>query len=95
MSERTDPATFDESDWQGLTAAEKKALKIFSRAAIGFEPLAKAAGVGQPSMDALISKELAVEGEPSLHGRTFKLTDKGWLAVEWLHGRKTRVYPQT
>lgn len=94
MSEQTEPATFDESDWQTLTTADKKALKVFSRVAIGFEPLAKAAGVGQPSMDALILKELAVEGEPSLHGRTFKLTDKGWLAVEWLHGRKTSVYPQ-
>lgn len=95
MSDQTEPATFNEDDWQDLTAADKKALKIFSRVAIGFEPLANAPGVGQRSMDSLLSKKLAVEGPAFRHGnRTFKLTHKGWLAVEWVHGRQTRVYPQ-
>lgn len=88
------PATFDENDWHELTPADKKALRTFSRVAIDFEPLAKASGVGQKSMDALIAKGLAVEGERSLHGRTFKITNKGWLAIEWLSGRRTRVYPE-
>ena len=87
------PATFSEDDWRELTGADKKALKIFSRVAIGFEPLAKASGVGQKSMDALTAKDLAIEGDSCLHGRTFKLTDKGWLAVEWMSGRRIRVYP--
>jgi hypothetical protein len=78
----SEPTTFDESDWRELTGYHKKALRIFSRIAIGFEPLAKAAGVAQKSMDALMAMGLAVEGEPGLHGRTFKVTKKGWLAVE-------------
>lgn len=91
----SEPITFDDSDWRELTGHDKKALRIFSRVAIGFEPLAKAAGVGQKSMDALMAQGLAVEGEPGLHGRTFKITKKGWLAVEWLQGRRTRVYPES
>lgn len=88
-------ATFDESDWRDLTGHDKRALRVFSRVAIDFEPLARATGVGQRSMDALIAKGLAVEGDESLHGRTFKLTKKGWLAVEWVSGRRTRVYPDS
>ncbi|TKV73676.1 hypothetical protein FDV58_36315 [Bradyrhizobium elkanii] len=88
-----EPATFDEDDWRDLTGPDKRALRIFSRVAIDFEPLAKASGVGQKSMDELIAKGLAIEGNRSLHGRTFKITNKGWLAVEWLEGRKTRAYP--
>lgn len=91
----TATATFDESDWDSLTVADKKAIKIFSRVSLDYEPLAKASGVGQKSMDALIAKGLAVEGKLGLHGRTFKLTDKGWLAVEWLSGRRVRTYPPT
>ena len=93
----TQPATFDEEDFADLSMADKKALRISSRVGFGldYNPLAKAAGVGQKSMDSLIAKDLAVEGDGSLHGRTFKLTNKGSLAVEWLHGRKMRVYPQS
>lgn len=91
----SEPITFDEADWRDLTGHDKKALRTFSRVAIDFEPLAKASGVGQKSMDALIAKGLAVEGEPSTHGRTFKITKKGWLAVEWLKGRRTRGYPES
>ncbi len=87
--------TFNETDWRELTGSDKKALRIFSRVAIGFEPLAKASGVGQKSMDALIAKGLAMEGERSLRGRTFKITKKGRLAVEWLDGRRVRVYPES
>lgn len=89
-----EPTTFDEADWYELTGNDKKALKIFSRVAIDFEPLAKATGVGQKSMDALIAKGLAVEGPSSRHGRTFKVTKKGRLAVEWLFGRRIRIYPE-
>ena len=91
----TEPATFDESDWAELTGHDKKALRKFSSIGLDYDPLAKAPGVGQKSMDALISKGLAVEGDESIYGRTFKITDKGWLAVEWTEGRKTRVYPQS
>lgn len=88
-------ATFNEDDWRNLTAADKKALKIIPRYSAGdFEIIAKMAGLGQPSMDSLVAKGLAVEGEPSaLHGRRFKMTDKGWLAVEWLAGRRPLSYP--
>lgn len=89
-------ATFDESDWRELTAADKKALGIMVRYAIDFEVIAKMSGVGQGSMDALVSKALAVEGPPSkVHGRRFKLTEKGWLAIEWMQGRQVRVYPSS
>lgn len=27
-------------------------------------------------------------------GLAFKITKKGWLAVEWIHGRRTRVHPE-
>ena len=90
-----EPATFNEADWAGLTVSDKKALKILSDYgfSLGLEPLARAAGVGQKSMDSLISKELAIEGESGLHGRYFQLTDKGVLALEWIAGRRLRVYP--
>ena len=89
----SEPASFDQRDWSELTGADKKALRIFSRVSLDFEPLAKVAGVGQKSMDALIEKGLVSEGQLSRHGRTFKLTNKGWLAVEWLHGRRTPFRP--
>jgi hypothetical protein len=89
-----EPATFSEDDWAELTGPDKKALKTLGRTTLGFETLAKSPGVGQKSMDALISKGLAVEGETSpVQGRKFKLTDKGRLAVEWIQGRRIRVYP--
>jgi hypothetical protein len=91
----SEPITVNESDWRELTGQDKKALRIFSRVAIGFEPLAKAAGVGQKSRAALMAQGLAVEGEPGLHRRTFKIMKKGWLTVEWLHGRRTRIYPES
>lgn len=87
-------ALFTIDDWQSLTPPQKKALRKFSRVAIDFEPLAKAAGVGQSSMDSLIAIGLAEEGEASLHGRTFRLTDKGWLAVEWLNGNRVTSVPE-
>ncbi len=94
MTDKSEPATFDDLDWATITGPDKKALSTFSRRAIDFEILANAPGVGQKSMDALIGKGLAIEGAPStVHGRRFKLTDKGWLAVEWIQGRRTRVYP--
>ena len=82
---------FDDTDWRGLSGQAKKALRIFSRVAIDFEPLAKAAGIGQGSMDVLLEKGLAVEGDMSRHGRTFKITEKGWLAVEWLNAQRMRI----
>lgn len=92
----TEPATFDEDDWAALSGADKKALRILSN--YGFntispDPLARAAGVGAKSMESLIQKGLAVETESGLHGRYFKMTDKGTLAQSWLMGHKIRVYP--
>lgn len=92
-----EPATFDEGDWADLTSSDKKALKTLDRYGFGNispEPLARAAGVGQPSVDALISKGLAVEDEPGLHGRYFKLTEKGVLATCWINGSQVRVFPR-
>lgn len=63
-----EPATFDEADWAELTGPDKKALGKFSRVSMGFDALAKAPGVGQKSMDSLMAKGLAIEGEPSIHG---------------------------
>lgn len=91
------PATFDEADWANLTRSDKRALRILYRYGFGNispEPLARAAGVGQKSVDALIQKGLAVEDAPGLHGRYFKLTDKGVLATCWINGNRMRVYPQ-
>lgn len=87
-------AQFTEEDWAEITPQDKKALKAFSRVTMGFDPLSKAVGVGQPSMDALMAKGLAEEGAPGLHGRTFKITDKGWLALEWMRGNRMREYPK-
>jgi predicted transcriptional regulator len=87
-----DDVTFEESDWRDLSPSDKRALRIFSRVSLDFEALVKASGVAQKGMDNLISKGLAIEGTPSTDGRTFKLTDKGWLAVEWLSGRRTRTF---
>lgn len=90
-----EPATFDESDWAALTGAGKKALRILHSYgfSLSFEPLSRAAGVGQKSMNSLIEMGLAIEGDSGIHGRCFKLTDKGALAIEWLQGRRTRAYP--
>jgi hypothetical protein len=88
-----DRATFDERDFNQLTPHDKRALRIFWGVTSDFESLVKASGVGQKGMDALIAKGLAIEGDPSSDGRTFKLTDKGLLAVDWLSGRRTRVFP--
>ena len=90
-----EPTTFDESDWRELAGPDKKALRTFSRVAIDFEPLAKAYGVGQKSMDVLMSKGLDEEGESSLHGRRFRIARKEWLAVEWLQSRRTGIHLET
>ena len=96
MISRAEPATFDESDWEDLTGPDKKALTTLNRYgfSFGFEPLARAAGVGQKSVDSLMSKGMMVEGEHGLHGRYFKLTEKGSLALEWLNGNRIREYPK-
>ena len=91
----SEEATFDEADWRALTGADKKALDILHRYGFGNvspEPLARAAGVGARSMESLVSKALAVETAPGLHGRYFMLTDKGVLATSWMMGRRVRVY---
>lgn len=90
----TEPVTFDEDDWASLTASDKKALPQMVRA-LDFEPLANLSGVGLKSIYALMEKGLVIEGEPSMLGRMFKLTTKGWLAVDWVNGRQTRVYPES
>lgn len=85
-------ASFDEDDWSALSGSDKKALQRMLRA-FDFEPLANLPGVGIKSIDTLMEKGLVVEGELSLHGRTFKLTNKGILAVDWIRGGRTQVYP--
>ena len=52
----TEPATFDEEDWHELTGSDKKAIRILNRYgfSLGLEPLARVAGVGQKSVDALM-----------------------------------------
>ena len=90
----SEPATFDYADWRELTASDKRALWLLSRLGSNFEPLAKTTGVGQHRMDSLLAKGLAVEGPASVSGRTFKITDKGWLACEWLKGNRLRTYPR-
>lgn len=85
--------TFDEDDWSELTPADKKALKRLSLTTLDFDPLAKTSGVGQQSMDSLVAKGITEEGPRGIHGREFRITDKGWLAVEWLNGRRRRSYP--
>jgi len=92
-----EPATFDESDWAELTTHDKRMLTICARAfMVSFESLAKAPGMGQKSVDSLLAQGLLIEGDPNRHNqRTFRLTSKGVLAVEWTQGRKTRVYPQS
>lgn len=87
-----DSVEFTKWDWGDLTPADKKALKIFSNYATDYEPLAKLAGVGQKGMDELIRKGLAVEGDKTTHGRTFKITEKGWLALSWIQGRRIQKF---
>jgi hypothetical protein len=89
----TGQATFDEGDWLNLTSAEKKAIKAIASGTIDFDVLANIPGVGQKSMDSLISNRLVEEGVSGPDGRVFKLSDKGWLAHEWICGRRTRTFP--
>lgn len=88
-------ATFTVQDWERLSGHDKKALRILSRigANLGFEPIAKAPGVGEASINSLIAQELIKEGEPGLHGRYFKTTDKGSLAIEWCNGNRMERMP--
>jgi len=87
-----DAATFDEKDWAALTPADKEALTTLARTGADFQAVATWPNVGQFNMDSLLAKGLALEGALSIYGRRFKLTDKGRLAVEWLQGRRPRVY---
>lgn len=88
-------ATFNEIDWRALTGSDKKAFSKLGYLTLGYDHLSNIPGVGQKSMDSLLAKGLAVEGERCLHGRTFKLTDKGDLAYDWVKGGRTRVFPST
>jgi hypothetical protein len=87
-----DAATFNETDWAALTPSDSEALVILARSVADFEPLARSPRVEQVTMDSLMAKGLAIEGALSIYGRRFKLTDKGRLAIEWLQGRRPRVY---
>jgi hypothetical protein len=70
--------------WQELRRGERKALREFSRFA-DFQPLAKIERVSRSSMEALIQHGLALEGEASMYGPSFKLTPEGRRAATWLN----------
>lgn len=88
-------ATFDEVDWRSLTELDKRAIRSLTIALSNFEPLAKFPRLGPLSVHGLIEKGLAEEG-PSCRPRAgalgYRLTNKGWLANEWMTGNKMRVY---
>ena len=88
-------ATFTAQDWERLSGHDKKALRTLSRigASLGFEPIAKASGVGEGSITSLMAQGLIEEGEPGIHGRYFKTTDKGSLAIEWCNGNRMERVP--
>ncbi|QDA35768.1 hypothetical protein E4191_16515 (plasmid) [Paracoccus liaowanqingii] len=75
---------FEQSDWQGLSGADQDTLRVWLQATIDLQPLAKAAGVDQESKGSMIAQGLAVEDNHAIYGYTLNLTDKGWLAIEWL-----------
>jgi hypothetical protein len=70
--------------WQGLHRGERKALREFSRFA-DFQPLATIQRVSRSSMESLIRDGLAVEGEASMYGHTFKLTPEGRRVAAWVN----------
>jgi hypothetical protein len=71
--------------WQELRRGERKALREFSRFA-DFQPLATIQRVSRSSMESLLSRGLAAEGEASVYGHTFRLTPEGRRAADWLNG---------
>jgi hypothetical protein len=70
--------------WQELHRGERKALREFALFA-GFQPLAKIERVSRSSMATLIRHGLALEGEASMYGPTFKLTPEGRRAAARLN----------
>ncbi|QDA35800.1 hypothetical protein E4191_16685 (plasmid) [Paracoccus liaowanqingii] len=76
---------FEQSDWQGLSGADQDTLRFWLQATIALQPLAKAAGVDQKSKGSMISQGLAFEDNHEIYGYTLNLTDRGWLAIEWLN----------
>lgn len=80
--------TFEESDWRALSGWDKRALLRFSRIGIDFAPLINVSGVAQRSMNSLLAMGLAIEGQRSIDGRTFKITEKGLRAVAWAKGSR-------
>ena len=89
-----DPAIFDDDDWHSLRDREKTALLVLSKGSAHFDKLENALGVAMKSVDALVSKGLAIEDISPLGGAECKITEKGWLAVEWINGRRTRLPPR-
>jgi len=90
--------TFTLDDWEYLTAADKRAVVKLRRALFDFEPLANLPGVGMGMVGSLMTKELAEEGpysRPAVAERGYRLTKKGWLASEWINGKRTAAYPET
>ncbi len=89
--------TFDEDDWRDLTGHDKAGIKKLAGALNDFEPLAKFANFGAVMVRSLIDKGLAEEGpcsRPAVASVGYRLTKKGWLANEWIYGRRMREYPE-
>ncbi|TGN37570.1 hypothetical protein E4L95_22655 [Paracoccus liaowanqingii] len=77
-------AAFEQSDWLNLSGANQESLRIWLQATTDLLPLAKAAVVDQKSKASMISQGLAFEDNHAFYGYTLNLTDKGWLAIEWV-----------
>jgi hypothetical protein len=65
--------------FEPLNRGERNALKCFANFD-GFEPPSKHGHIGLPSLRSLVEKGFAEEGQASIFGPVFKLTDVGRLA---------------
>lgn len=86
-----DLAVFCESDWAGLSGTDRDTLRLWLRAVMDFQPLAQTLGVDPTSRRRLIAQGLAVEDLHSRQGNSLTLTDKGWLAIEWVHHSELEI----
>jgi hypothetical protein len=84
-------ATFSDDEWDALTSHDKHALKAIGRVApASFEPLRKFRGVGETKIQSLLEKKLVEEGRSVPRNEVgYRLTDKGWLALDRSIGRRS------
>jgi len=91
------PTTFDLDDWEELTGQDKATIRKLRSALDDFEPLANLPGIGPLKVRSLMDKGLAEEGpcsRPLVAESGYRLTKKGWLASEWIDGRRMTEYPE-